>query len=87
MKKPVELLNREGYQIVWNKLGRPLREKEVMARVKGVDAYIDELRHFVDVMKRDVQPLVTGRDGKKVVEAVIAANKSIQTGQPVSFPL
>ncbi len=51
------------------------------------DAYIDELRHFVDVIKRDVQPLVTGKDGKKVVEAVMAANKSIQTGQSVSFPL
>lgn len=51
------------------------------------DAYIDELRHFVDVIKRDGQPLVTGKDGKKVVEAVMAANKSIQTGQPVSFPL
>jgi len=51
------------------------------------DAYIDELRHFVDVIKRNIQPLVTGKDGKKVVEAVMAANKSIQTGQPVSFPL
>jgi len=30
---------------------------------------------------------VTGKDGQKVVEAVMAANKSIQTGQPVSFPL
>jgi len=51
------------------------------------DAYIGELRHFVDVIKRDEEPLVTGEDGKKVVEAVAAANKSIQIGQDVSLPL
>jgi predicted dehydrogenase len=51
------------------------------------DAYIDELRHFVDVIKRNVEPFVTGENGKKVVEAITAANKSIQTGQPVSFLL
>jgi len=51
------------------------------------DAHIGELRHFVDVIKRDEEPLVTGEDGKKVVEAVAAANKSIQTGQAVSLPL
>jgi len=51
------------------------------------DAYIDELRHFVDVIKRDEEPFVTGEDGKKVVEAVAAANKSIQIGQAVSLPL
>ena len=51
------------------------------------DAYIDELRHFIDVIKRDEEPFVAGEDGKKVVEAVAAANKSIQIGQPVSLPL
>jgi len=40
VKEPVELLNNQGYEIIWNKLGRPLKEKEVMERVKGVDAYI-----------------------------------------------
>jgi len=51
------------------------------------DAYIDELRHFVSVIKRDEESLVTGEDGKKVVEAVWAANKSIQIGQAVNLPL
>jgi len=40
IKEPVELLNNQGYEIIWNRLGRPLKEKEVMERVKGVDAYI-----------------------------------------------
>ena len=56
-------------------------------RSRFKDAYIDELRHFVDVIKRDEEPFVNGEDGKKVVEAVAAANKSIQIGQAVSLPL
>jgi len=40
VKEPVELLNNQSYEIIWNKLGRPLKEKEVMERVKGIDAYI-----------------------------------------------
>jgi len=40
VKEPVELLNKKGYQIIWNELARPLKEKEVMERLKGVDAYI-----------------------------------------------
>lgn len=40
VKEPVELLNKKGYQITWNELGRPLKEDEVRERVKGIDAYI-----------------------------------------------
>lgn len=40
VKEPAELLKKKGYQIIWNELGRPLREKEVIERVKGIDAYI-----------------------------------------------
>jgi len=51
------------------------------------EAYIEEIRHFVDIIKKDMPPSVTGEDGKKALEAVIAANKSIQIGQPVDLPL
>lgn len=47
------------------------------------DAYLAEMEHFVEAIRNDSQPAVTGEDGMKAVEAVIAANKSIQTGQPV----
>ncbi|NQS88935.1 phosphoglycerate dehydrogenase [Patescibacteria group bacterium] len=40
VKEPVEILNSQGYEIIWNELGRPLKEKEVMERVKEIDAYI-----------------------------------------------
>lgn len=78
---------RNNEVIICSKAGGAVSSIYDSWRNRFKDAYIDELRHFVDVIKRDVQPLVTGKDGKKVVEAVMAANKSIQTGQPVSFPL
>ena len=51
------------------------------------EAYVEEMRHFVDIIKKDTPPSVTGEDGKKALEAVIAANKSIQIGQPVDLSL
>ncbi len=51
------------------------------------EAYVEEIRHFVDIIKKDIPPSVTAEDGKKALEAVIAANKSIQINQPVDFPL
>ena len=48
-------------------------------------AYVAELEHFVQAVLNDDQPAVTGVDGMKAVEVVIAANKSILTGQPVKL--
>jgi scyllo-inositol 2-dehydrogenase (NAD+) len=47
------------------------------------EAYVAEDRHFVDCILNNREPLVDGMDGKKAVEAVIAANDSILKGQPV----
>jgi predicted dehydrogenase len=49
------------------------------------DAYLAEMEHFVTAILNDNEPCVTGWDGKKAVEAVIAANKSIQTEMPVEL--
>jgi len=46
-------------------------------------AYLSEIEHFVQAVLNDDQPAVTGLDGMKAVEVVVAANKSIRTGQPV----
>ncbi|MFV2066938.1 MAG: Gfo/Idh/MocA family oxidoreductase [Pirellulales bacterium] len=47
------------------------------------EAYVAELRHFVDCLMEDKRPPVTGQDGLRAVAAVVAANESMQTGQPV----
>lgn len=50
------------------------------------DAYIAEARHFVECILQDRDPLVTGHDGRKAVEAVLAATESVRSGRPVSLP-
>ncbi len=45
-----------------------------------------EFAHFVDCVKNDRQPLVTGEDGKAVLEAIYAAYESAGTGRKVYLP-
>jgi predicted dehydrogenase len=45
-----------------------------------------ELEHFVDCVKNDKTPLVTGDDGKAVLEVIFAAYESAGTGKKVSLP-
>ncbi len=49
------------------------------------EAYIAEDRHFIECIINKKEPAVGGLDGKKAVEAVIAANYSILKGQPVNI--
>jgi myo-inositol 2-dehydrogenase/D-chiro-inositol 1-dehydrogenase/scyllo-inositol 2-dehydrogenase (NAD+) len=49
------------------------------------DAYLAEMEHFVDCILKDTPPGVTGVDGLRAVEAVVAINQSIRTGQPVEL--
>lgn len=45
-----------------------------------------EMAHFVDCVKNDKQPLVTGEDGKAVLEVIYAAYESAGTGKKVYMP-
>lgn len=45
-----------------------------------------EFEHFVDCVLHDKQPLVTGEDGRAVLEIVYAAYQSAGTGQKVYLP-
>jgi myo-inositol 2-dehydrogenase/D-chiro-inositol 1-dehydrogenase/scyllo-inositol 2-dehydrogenase (NAD+) len=47
------------------------------------EAYVSEMEHFVDCVTRDREPAVTGEDGLKAVQAVVAANESIRRRTPV----
>jgi len=49
------------------------------------EAYLEEMRHFIDCLIEDKDPEVSGKDGLATVQAVVAANKSIRTGQPVEL--
>ncbi len=45
-----------------------------------------EISHFVDCVLHDKVPLVTGEDGKAVLEAIFAAYESAGTGQKIALP-
>lgn len=45
-----------------------------------------EFEHFVDCVRHDRQPLVTGEDGRAVLEAVFAAYASAGSGRKVTLP-
>ena len=45
-----------------------------------------ELQHFVTCVRNDEQPLLTGEDGKAVLEIIFAAYESAGSGRKVSLP-
>jgi predicted dehydrogenase len=45
-----------------------------------------EFAHFVDCVKNDKQPMVTGEDGKATLEVIFAAYESAGTGRKVMLP-
>jgi predicted dehydrogenase len=46
-----------------------------------------ELEHFFDCVMNDKTPLVTGEDGRRSMEVMLAAEKSIQENRVVQLPL
>jgi predicted dehydrogenase len=44
-------------------------------------------KDFIDAVLKDREPYITGEDGKKAMEIVLAIYKSRKTGLPVEFPL
>ncbi|MGQ9690936.1 MAG: Gfo/Idh/MocA family protein, partial [Thermoproteota archaeon] len=46
-----------------------------------------EIDHFVDCIKRDVDPIVTGADGRAAIEVVLAAYRSQEKSQKIRLPL
>jgi scyllo-inositol 2-dehydrogenase (NAD+) len=49
------------------------------------EAYMKEMEHFVDCVRAGRTPRVTGRDGLRAVQAVVAVNESIRCGGPVEL--
>jgi myo-inositol 2-dehydrogenase / D-chiro-inositol 1-dehydrogenase len=45
-----------------------------------------EMAHFVDCVQNDKKPLVTGEDGRAVLEVIFAAYESARTGRKVALP-
>jgi predicted dehydrogenase len=48
--------------------------------------YPQELKHFIDCVQRNEQPLVTGEDGRAVLEIIYAAYASAAQGKKIMLP-
>lgn len=49
--------------------------------------YFHELRHFVECIRKGERPKFNFEDGRSVLEVILAAYRSKETGKPVSTPL
>ena len=48
--------------------------------------YPHELKHFISCVREGMQPVVTGEDGRAVLEIIYAAYESARTGAKVNLP-
>ncbi|MGC8991922.1 MAG: Gfo/Idh/MocA family oxidoreductase, partial [Verrucomicrobiia bacterium] len=78
----VGCVNEPGFAVV-SLDGRVSNRAVKSWRTLFKDAYLAELEDFVECIRHDRLPSVTGQDGQRAVEAVLAVNTSIRTGQPV----
>src|SRR5438105_4802118 len=53
----------------------------------GIRGHIIQLQDFVDAVREDRRPMVTGEDARGAVEIILAVYKSARTGAPVTLPL
>jgi predicted dehydrogenase len=60
-------------------VGNPI----VHGRVVGFT--VESIRHFVDCVVEDKEPLVTGADGLAATRVICAIEQSVKTGLPVSL--
>lgn len=49
-----------------------------------VDTFFLEIKHFLNCISTDEEPLTNGRSQRRPLELVTAAYQSIQRGQPVN---
>jgi predicted dehydrogenase len=45
--------------------------------------YLDEMRHFLECVRGEAEPLVDGATGRRVLEIALAAKRSVQEGRSV----
>jgi UDP-N-acetylglucosamine 3-dehydrogenase len=79
---PMDLfgVNREGWKLPDTRHWPAMHQKLVGAAKL-------EVEHFFDCVSQDKEPLVTGEDGRRSLEVMLAAEESIVEGRPVTLPL
>jgi len=82
----LQIGSKQAYSVlVWNKDKNLISKGNQSWKTLFKDAYEEGARHFVNCILTDSEPKVGIIGGRKALEIVIAANKSIKTGQPIDL--
>jgi len=82
----LQIGSKQAYSVlVWNKDKNIISEGNQSWKTLFKDAYEEGARHFVSCVLTDSEPKVGIIDGKKAVEIVVAANRSIKSGKPIDL--
>src|SRR5499427_5089111 len=82
----IETYSAAGYDYAVEKAGSTVGWSFTIYEEIWNYGFVQEMAHFVDCVKHDKQPSVTGDDARVVMEALFAAYHSAGTGQKVMLP-
>lgn len=82
----IETYSQDGYDYAIEKAGSTKGWSFTIYEEAWNYGFHAEMAHFVDCVQNDTQPLVTGQDGRAVLEAIFAAYESARTGRKVQLP-
>lgn len=82
----IETFSRKGYDYAMEKAGTTTGWSFTMFEENWNYGFHAEMAHFVDCVQNDCTPLVTGEDGRAVLEVIFAAYESARTGRKVPLP-
>jgi len=82
----IETYSATGYDYAVEKAGSTKGWSFTIYEEEWNYGFPQEMGHFVDCVQNDKQPLVTGDDGRTVLEVIFAAYESARTGRKVELP-
>ena len=87
---PPLLFYRNGSWTLYCKKGHPATVGDMDLGTNGIEAdfpktYNHAVQHFVECVASDTQPLVSGEDGKRAIQIVLACYESSAKEEPVSL--
>ncbi len=82
----IQTYSNKGVGYAVEKAGNTIGWSYTMYEESWNYGFPQEFEHFVDCVKNDKQPLVSGEDGKAVLEVIFAAYASAGTGKKVLLP-
>ncbi len=65
-------------------ISRPGDEEEAHTFVRN-DMFADEMEHFIDCVREDREPMVTGKHGQDALQVALAVLEAFETGKPVEL--